>query len=317
MIKPAIALLLLFLTAFSSSGQIHHYYVDPDSTAVGMQKIYNGHFITVGPAGHFNNKLFISIPGTGGKPQSLYYLDSVAASAGYHVISIDYPSKRNTATFVNSTDRLAFDKFRQELNFGTPVSDSISVDTLNSIANRITSLVIYLAKTHPNQGWNKFLSGRKLKWRKVVLAGHSQGAGHVAYLAHYFKVHRVIMLSGPQDFLSCFNTPAPWLSARSKTPAKSYYALLHRNDIYNTSSQVKDDLATMHADSSVINHFTITPAINRKSRIFISDAPIGPAQLYNDPQRANQPLSIPAGVANHLSTILLVYEPVWLYLLKN
>jgi len=84
--------------------------------------------------------------------------DSVAALEGYHAINIDYPNNRNTASFINSTDKAAFNKFRQELDFGTPVSDSVNVDSLNSIVNRITKLVIYLAKTRPGEGWNNFLN---------------------------------------------------------------------------------------------------------------------------------------------------------------
>ena len=153
---------------------------------------------------------------------------------GYHAISIDYPNNRNTASFINSTDKAAFDKFRQELDFGTPVSDSVNVDSLNSIVNRITKLVIYLAKTRPGEGWNNFLDHEQITWERVTLAGHSQGAGHVSYIGHAFKVHKVIMLSGPQDFLSNFDMPAPWLSASSKTPYSSYYSLLHDDDAYNT-----------------------------------------------------------------------------------
>ncbi len=150
-------------------------------------------------------KLLISIPGTTGPGDVMRSFDSVAALIGYHAISLDYPNNRNTASLINSTDKEVFNKFRQELDFGTPVSDSVNVDSANSIVNRITKLVIYLAKTRPTEGWNNFLDGGRIIWERVTLAGHSQGAGHVSYIAHAFRVHKVIMLSGPQDFLANFN----------------------------------------------------------------------------------------------------------------
>lgn len=313
--KRFIILLVIVITNIRANAQVNHYYVDPESTGAGIKRTYSGHLVTL-PATHkFNGKLFITIPGTNSTAEGLQHIDSVAALAGYHVISLDYPNKRNTATLTGSADKLIFNKFRQELNFGTPVCDSIQIDTLNSIVNRITALVTYLAKNHVDEGWQKFLSGDGLKWRKVVLAGHSQGAGHAAYLAQHYKVHRIIMLSGPQDFLSQFDMPAPWLSSHSKTPAKRYYSLLHTNDMYNTSRQIRNDLTVMHTDSTVINHFNVHPIANNKSRIFVSDASITAADFYDDAKKKTVPLK-QTGAVNHSSTIRPIYSAAWLYLLR-
>jgi pimeloyl-ACP methyl ester carboxylesterase len=251
-------------------------------------------------------KLLISIPGTTGPGDVMRSFDSVAALEGYHAISIDYPNNRNTATFINSTDKEAFNKFRQELDFGTPASDSVDVDSLNSIINRITKLVIYLAKTRPAEGWNNFLDDDKIRWELVTLAGHSQGAGHVSYIAHAFKVHKVIMLSGPQDFLANFDMPAPWLSADSKTPYNSFYSLLHDNDAYNTQRQIRNDLAAMHADSSVIYRFQNTDTFPKRKRIFISEITV---KQNVSPQNSGQ--------LNHMASIMPLHSEVWKWLLKD
>ncbi|MEP7318774.1 MAG: hypothetical protein ABI921_08525, partial [Panacibacter sp.] len=247
-------IIITFLFAISISGtvcfaQVKNYYISPDSTYPGIEKIHNGHFVTVNMSNTSGKKLLVSIPGTTGHGDVMRSFDSVAALEGYHAISIDYPNNRNTASFINSTDKAAFNKFRQELDFGTPVSDSVNVDSLNSIVNRITKLVIYLAKTRPGEGWNNFLDHGQITWERVTLAGHSQGAGHVGYIGHTFKVYKVIMLSGPQDFLTNFGMPAPWLSASSKTPYSNYYSFLHDDDAYNTQRQIRNGLAAMHADS--------------------------------------------------------------------
>jgi len=285
--------------------QVKSYYINPDSTYAGIKNIHSGHFVTVNTGNTEAKKLLISIPGTTGPADVMRSFDSVAALQGYHAISIDYPNNRNTATFINSTDKEAFNKFRQELDFGTPVSDSVNVDSLNSIVNRITKLVIYLAKTWPSEGWNNFLDHDKIKWEMVTLAGHSQGAGHVSYIAHAFRVHKVIMLSGPQDFLANFNMPAPWLSADSKTPYSSYYSFLHDNDAYNTQRQIRNDLAAMHTDSSVIYRFQNMDIFSKSTRIFISEIPMQNARPQN------------SGQLNHMSTIMPVHSKVWKWLLSN
>jgi len=303
-------IIIAFLFAISISGgmcfaQVKNYYINPDSTYPGIEKIHSGHFVTVNRSNTSGKNLLISIPGTTGPADVMRSFDSVAALEGYHAISIDYPNNRNTATFINSTDKAAFNKFRQELDFGTPVSDSVNVDSLNSIVNRITKLVIYLAKTRPREGWNNFLDHEQITWERVTLAGHSQGAGHVSYIGHAFKVHKVIMLSGPQDFLANFDMPAPWFSAPSKTPYDSYYSFLHDDDAYNTHRQIRNGLTAMHADSSVIYRFETMDAFPKQSRIFISDIPVQHATQQN------------RGSLNHMSTIMPMHSKVWIWLLKD
>jgi hypothetical protein len=303
-------IIITFFLALSISGsvcfaQVKNYYISPDSTYAGIEKIHSGHFVTVNMSNTSGKKLLISIPGTTGPGDVMRSFDSVAALEGYHAISIDYPNNRNTATFTNSTDKEAFNKFRQELDFGTPVSDSVNIDSLNSIVNRITKLVICLAKTRPEEGWNNFLDHGQIIWERVTLAGHSQGAGHVSYIGHAFKVHKVIMLSGPQDFLTNFDMPAPWLSAPSKTPYSSYYALLHEDDGYNTSRQIRNDLAAMHEDSSVIHRFKEMNAFPTQDRIFISEIPVQNATQQN------------AGMLNHMASIMPMHSKVWIWLLKD
>jgi hypothetical protein len=289
-----------------SVGQIKNYYINPDSTYPGIEQVHSGHFITISTSNTSAKKLLISIPGTTGPGDVMKSFDSVAALEGYLAISIDYPNNRNTATFINSTDKEAFNKFRQELDFGTPVSDSVNVDSLNGIVNRITKLVIYLARTRPSEGWKNFLVQNHIKWELVTLAGHSQGAGHVSYIAHAFRVHRVIMLSGPQDFLANFDMPAPWLSADSKTPYSSYFSLLHDNDAYNTQRQIRNDLAAMHTDSSVIYRFQNMDAFPKQKRIFISEITV---DQNVSPQKS--------GALNHISTIMPLHSEVWKWLLKD
>jgi hypothetical protein len=302
-------IIITFFFAISIScsicfAQVKNYYISPTALTRELKK-YTVAILLPLIGATLPEKIADQYSGTTGPADVMRSFDSVAALEGYHAISIDYPNNRNTASFINSTDKAAFNKFRQELDFGTPVSDSVNVDSLNSIVNRITKLVIYLAKTRPGEGWNNFLDHEQITWERVTLAGHSQGAGHVSYIGHAFKVHKVIMLSGPQDFLANFDMPAPWLSASSKTPYSSYYAFLHDDDAYNTQRQIRNGLAAMHADSSVIYRFQNMDAFPKQDRIFISDIPVQNATQQN------------AGGLNHMSTIMPMHSKVWIWLLKD
>ena len=113
------------------------------------------------------------------------------------------------------------------------------------------------------------------------------------------------MLSGPKDFLANFDMPAPWLSASSKTPYSSYYSLLHDDDAYNTQRQILNDLAAMHADSSVIWRFQNMNEFPKQGRIFISGIPVQNATQQN------------VGGLNHMASIMPVHSKVWIWLLKD
>ncbi|MGH2562875.1 MAG: BPSS1187 family protein, partial [Ginsengibacter sp.] len=176
--KIVITLLFAIVVSLTECvAQVENYYINPDSTYPGIEKIHSGHLVTINESNTSGKKLLISIGGTGSYSDGMKSFDNVAALDGYHAISIDYPNGRNTATFIDSPDKAAFDKFRQELDFGTAVSDSVTVDSLNSIVNRITKLIIYLARTRPEERWNNFLAHGQIIWDRVTLAGHSQGAG--------------------------------------------------------------------------------------------------------------------------------------------
>jgi hypothetical protein len=167
-------------------------------------------------------------------------IDSCFAIMGFHVISIDYLNNVNTITCRNSTDSSCFDDFRQEINFGTPVSSVVDVDSVNSIVSRFAKLLVYLATHDPAGGWADFLQGNQPRWERIVVAGHSQGAGHAAYLGKCYRLAGVLMFSGPQDYLKVFDRPAPWQHRKGLTPPGRQFAFLHVNDPYNVHFQLAD-----------------------------------------------------------------------------
>jgi hypothetical protein len=220
--------------------------VNPTETDVSIETIHSPHMAMYNTKATSLHKLFFMIIGTGGHATGATEIDSIAATMGYHAIAIDYKNDVITIVCNNSPDSACFDNFRQEILFGTPVSDTVHVDAANSIINRFTKLLAYLVKSDPKGGWDDYYKNGKVVWENIVVGGHSQGAGHAAFIGQRYKVSKVLMFSGPQDYRVTFNSPALWLSRKSATPYSRYYAFLHINDQYDVKRQLADCAAAMH-----------------------------------------------------------------------
>lgn len=268
--------------------------VDPASTAPTIKTIHGPHIVLRDMAARPLRRLFLMIVGTGGNAKDNYSIDSFAAAKGYHVLSLDYPNNVITTTCSNSDDSTCFDRFRQEIVFGTPVSPLVDVDSANSIYNRLVALLKYLSVQYPRQGWDAFIRNGQIQWNKVVVAGHSQGAGHAAYIAKKFAVQKVLMLAGPQDYLALFHRPAGWQTSHSKTPVNRFYAFLHAEDPFDFNRQLADDKA-------LIGDATITPL-----EVFPGKAPSGKSNIFFNHISTSNP---------HGSMLLPVFAEVWANLL--
>lgn len=59
--------------------------------------------------------------------------------------------------------------------------------------------------------------------------GHSQGAGHAAYLAKRHAMFRSVMISGVAD-ITATGQPSPWLFRPNQTPVARQYGFSHVAD---------------------------------------------------------------------------------------
>jgi len=250
----ALACLFLLQSAVALHAQVDSLLVDPAATDARISRVWGNHVAYIDKRAKPLKKLILMIVGTGTAANHNIPFFNFAAAAGYHVISIDYKNTVITTACSNSEDSSCFDAFRQEIVFGAPVSPLVDVDSANSIYHRVYALLLYLGKKYPQQGWQQYLTGGKIQWEKMIVAGHSQGAGHAACLAKKFPVYRVLIFAGPQDFLVKYNAPAGWLSAPGNTPAQRYYAFLHLQDPYDFNRQRADCLPLMPkgTDSSLV-----------------------------------------------------------------
>jgi len=251
----AILLTGLFLTAFlfSATAQVQKISVEPSQTDPQIKSIHGNHVAFIDSAVKPINKLLLMIVGTDAAADHNVPFFNFAASMGYHVISIDYKNTVITTACSNSADSACFNVFRQEIMFGTPVSQLVEVDSTNSIYHRVYELLLYLSKKYPQQGWKQYLKANSIQWQKIIVAGHSQGAGHAAYIAKKFLVSRVLIFAGPQDFLVHFNSPAGWLFQESITSPSQYFAFLHVNDPFGFNKQLANCRILMpFADTTLV-----------------------------------------------------------------
>jgi hypothetical protein len=204
--------------------------ISPKQTDNNFPPIEESHYVVRNSKTHVN-KLLLFIGGSYSVPKNYNLFCDHAATIGFDVISLSYPNNVATAPLGASTDLNIFDNYRQEICFGTPLSNVVAVDTFNSIVNRTVKLLQFLKINYPDQNWAQYLTtSGSLAWSKIAIAGPSQGSGHAGYLGKKNMTDRVIMLSGPNDYSTHFNSSAKWMSQSGFTPSGKYYALLHIKD---------------------------------------------------------------------------------------
>jgi len=218
--------LLLITTFLSCYSQDNSFYVAPIQTDNNYAAVQDSHLVINNTTDN-PNKLFLFLGGTESKPKSYKNLSEFVGSLGYDVINLSYLNTFAAANLTNVSDSLVFDKYRQEICFGTPESIFVEVDTLNSIYQRTLKLLNYLNETFPNQNWNQYLvDSNTIDWSKIIVAGHSQGSGHACYLGKINVVDRVLMFSGPNDYSNHYSNAAKWLRTAGVTPLENHFAYL-------------------------------------------------------------------------------------------
>lgn len=291
-----IALALFVFRAVPVYAELKVLYVKPEQTDPAIETVHGPNLAVYDPQASSKHRLFLFIDGTGNKATNSMTLDRTFAEWGYHAISIDYENNVLTASLGHSTDPTAFDRYREAIITGAPVSDRVKVDPANSILNRVHALLVYLAKNDPKGGWDEFVKHKKPAWNRIIVAGHSQGSGHAAYLGKMFNVDRALIFSGPQDYLDNFQKPAPWLGGKSATPPSRFFAFLSRNDGFNSTNQTAGCMLLMHLAKPETLAVKPGEAIQGHYQILINDVPKKSA---------------------HGSTISSQYTNVWEYMVSE
>lgn len=206
--------------------------INPATTNPALTANLSPHFvINPDPAVAAKGRLFVMLPGTGAVPRTYREIVRVGASRGYHSLGLTYINDDAIEALCGSSPvpdcaELA----RREVINGESVSPLVSVDPANSITGRLQSLLVYLDRTFPNEGWGRYLVSGQVDFSLVTIAGHSQGAGHAGFLAKLRDLNRVVMFSGPTDSGIAPGSANPWASFPNVTPAARQFAFIHTAD---------------------------------------------------------------------------------------
>lgn len=227
--------------------------VEPSTTGAGITAETDSarYHVVVTPNHRRGAQLVVMLPGSNVGAAGYSDFTTHAAELGYAAISLTYPNRGTIGAACQAADAgdSCFAQARGEIVFGAGVpdpkgvsysSDKVSVDAANSIVGRLIAVIDHLAADDPF--WNKFLIHDKkspytaahrghvrLNYKLLILAGHSQGGGHAAFLAMRTKVHRVVMLSSPDDTNVASGT-AQWITGDSATRLDHYWGLRHEGE---------------------------------------------------------------------------------------
>jgi hypothetical protein len=186
--------------------------------------------------------LFVFLPGTGGAPSGYQDVLKTAANLGFPAIGLMYDDPETMNSLCgHSTNANAYQEARLAvINGGTNSFDdggnltSISISTANSITNRLVKLLLYLATNNPSPNWTQYLSASVgLNWPRIIIAGHSQGAGHAGLIGKTQPVARSLMFADtdwwtPNGQLP--GQPANWITAPGVTAPEYFFGFVHTND---------------------------------------------------------------------------------------
>ena len=180
-------------------------------------------------------KLLFFIPGTQASPSKYSFILRGAAARGMHAVGLNYINLNTVGDLCgDSADVDCFWKERNEVIFGggTPVPSQAPISVPDSIVNRLQKLLVHLNSNYPSEGWGQFLNtDSSVNWSRLIVAGHSQGGGHVGVLAKTFVLSRAVYFASPDDWVNSSDTPASWSSKPNVTPTSQQYGFGSDRDL--------------------------------------------------------------------------------------
>lgn len=139
------------------------------------------------------------------------------------------------------SDPACWENASLEILDGTDRTTVVNVNVTNSIYNRLTKLLQFLAAQYPDEEWSQFLEDGQPNWPRVAISGHSQGGGEAAMIAQLNLVARAVLFSAPLAGAPG-DQAMPWL-ANHLTPVTRYYVLAHnREATYLPAEQANWDI---------------------------------------------------------------------------
>lgn len=120
-----------------------------------------------------------------------------AHKAGFNVISLSYASQPFAVAHLDAFCLTQSDPSECNTEHHSAILRG-GASPLWPIA-RNESIEYLFAKALQKLGWESFYAGDSVLWHKVIVAGHSQGASHAAFISTQYAVRAAVLLSGPQE----------------------------------------------------------------------------------------------------------------------
>jgi hypothetical protein len=294
----------------------------PSQTDSNITHYNNYHFIYLNTNVPARTPLFVFLPGTGGAPAGYQDVLKTAANLGFRTIGLMYDNPVTINSLCgDATDANAYAEARLAvINGGTNTfssnitTTSISIATADSITNRLMKLLLYLAANNPSQNWTQYLSASAgLNWPQIIIAGHSQGAGHAGIIGKTQPVARSLMFADtdwwtPNGQLP--GQPADWISGPSVTAAEYLFGFVHIQDpliLYPEEIATWKDYGLTQFGGPLLVEDHSAPYLG--SHEFTTDLPPQDGTNYHGATVADSATPLePDGVTP-------VYQPVWQFMM--
>ncbi len=243
--RTALLASVLLMCAATVRADVTVHSIEPAATDPEIDMSGVGWHYAASPALPIRGRLLLFFPGTGASASMYSQMLHRAAENGQHVIGLSYINQAsvNYQYCPGQLNSSCSEDVRREILFGEDRSPLLAVNVANGALHRTIALLQHLHQQYPQEGWDAYLDDGNLRWQNVVVAGHSQGGGHAAYLATRFLVARAVLLSATE--------PAAWTSHASATPADRFFGLVHRLEpSYLAISRSWDNL---HIDTAMMD----------------------------------------------------------------
>ncbi len=174
--------------------------------------------------------LLLFLPATGAVPGDYRAFLDTASALGYHVLGLDYWNVGLSVARTCGPVASCYGQVQANRLDGRRPGPYSSVSPADSILSRLADALAVLRTRDPAGGWGRYLSSDRVRWNRIVVAGHSQGGGESAYIAHLHRVQGVLLFASP---VSTDGPVVPsWMSHPGATPTSRYFGFDDVHDVY-------------------------------------------------------------------------------------
>jgi len=246
--------------------------------------------------------LLLFLPATNEVPASYQRFLDAASSVGYHVLALDYWNRGLSVARTCERDARCYSELQANRFDGSHPSRFSAIAPGDSILSRLHLALSRLRSSDPAGGWGRFVAGDRIRWNRVVLAGHSQGGGEAAFIAHAHRVDGVLMFGSPVE--SVGGVTAAWMRHPGVTPTSRYYALDSQHDMY--AGRIQGSWRALHLPGRPAVIGTQAPTVMRHQ--LVTDVQLG------DPHASHVMFIVDRGPLGERGSPL--FRDVWLAMLR-